>query len=99
MVKISPESFLSQYQILFVRFRVSQSKTLSLISIYSLAALSSMLLAYAEIAFWPQCLTPFIVIIAFVFVERKKSFSLSTLWANLLGVASILLAAQELFFG
>lgn len=97
--EIFPELFLNQHSFLFVRFRVSKSKTLSLISIYSLAALSSMLLAYAEIAFLPQCLTPFIVIVAFVFVERKKSFSLSTLWANLLGVASILLAAQELFFG
>ena len=79
---------------------MQRSRTLSLIySIYSLVAFSSMLMAFAEEAFWPQCLTPVIVVIAFVCVERKKWFTLPVLWANLLGVLSILLAAQELFFG
>lgn len=67
------------------------------ISIYGLVSIASLMLAIAEGAFLPQCLTPPLAVLAYFLVERSRSFALPILAANSLGLVAFAAAGWEFF--
>ena len=65
------------------------------ISLYGLTGLTGVMLAFAEEHWWPAFITLPLVVIAFVYVERRRLLFLPPLWANLLGVAIFCVAGYE----
>jgi protein-glutamine gamma-glutamyltransferase len=68
------------------------------ISIYSLTALSGLMLAYGEESLLPSGLTPFFCVIALFFNERRRLVRLNFWWSNGLGLAAMGMTLFE-FFG
>lgn len=66
------------------------------VSIYSMMLLSSLMLAYAEGAVFPQALSVPLLALAWVFTERRGILRLPPWGANLLGLAAFGLALLEL---
>lgn len=75
---------------------MSQVATVFQISIYSMIALSSIMLAIAEGVAFPQGATTPLVVLAFFLTERWKVFRIRPLVAFILGILAFLLAASEL---
>jgi transglutaminase-like putative cysteine protease len=71
-------------------------KTVFHVSIYSLTALSGLILAIAEESFFPAGLTVLLAFLALVLNEQLRLVRLSVLWSNLLGLAAFAIAAFEL---
>lgn len=74
-------------------------RLLSQLSLFGSVIMASLILAYAEGVLFPQGLTVPIALVAYYVTEQRKMFSLSTFWANALGLLAIFLAGSELFFG
>lgn len=68
------------------------------LSVYSLAAMSGLILAIAEGSALPAGATLPLAILTLVFVEHRRLLHLSTGWANACGVLAFVAAAAE-FFG
>ena len=71
-------------------------KTVFHVSIYSLIALSGLILTFAEESFFPTVLTVPLAFLALILNEHLKVVRLSVLWSNLLGIAAFGAAALEL---
>ena len=69
------------------------------ISIYSLAALSSAMLALAEQAWFPAALGVPAAVAALVLSEHRRVLRLQPGWANGLGVLALFLSSAEFFSG
>jgi len=67
------------------------------ISIYSLAAFSGAVLAWAEAALFPVGLTVPFALIAYILNEQVRLVRLSGLWANLMGIVAVTFPAFEFF--
>ncbi len=67
-----------------------------LISIYTLAALSGGMIAFAEEIPFPSGLTLPLAILAYFFNEREQRIRITTYWANILGLLAFGIAATEL---
>jgi transglutaminase-like putative cysteine protease len=59
------------------------------ISIYSLTALSGLMLAYGEEEPFPSGVTPLLCLVALFVNERHRLFRLDRLWSNVLGLAAL----------
>lgn len=68
------------------------------VSLYSLTALSAVMLAYGEENPFPSGLTAVLSLAAYLLNERQAKIRLGLIWANGLGVVALGLAAFE-FFG
>lgn len=68
------------------------------VSLYSLTALSALMLAYGEENPFPSGLTAVLSLAAYLLNERQSKIRLGLIWANGLGVVALGLAAFE-FFG
>ncbi len=64
-----------------------------LISIYTLAALSGGMIAFAEEIPFPSGLTLPLAILAYFFNEREQRIRITTYWANILGLLAFGIAA------
>ena len=71
-------------------------KTVFHVSIYSLIALSGLILTFAEESFFPTVLTVPLALLALLLNEHLKVVRLSVFWSNLLGIAAFGIAALEL---
>ncbi|MDA0586621.1 MAG: transglutaminaseTgpA domain-containing protein [Planctomycetota bacterium] len=71
-------------------------KTVFHVSIYSLIALSGLILTIAEESFFPTVLTVPVALLALLLNEHLKVVRLSVFWSNLLGIAAFGIAALEL---
>lgn len=67
------------------------------ISIYLLVALSSIMFMMAEGGLFPQLLTIPLGMLTLFFTDRWEKFSLSPLWANILGLLAFLIVCAEFF--
>ncbi|MCA9019464.1 MAG: DUF3488 domain-containing protein, partial [Planctomycetaceae bacterium] len=65
------------------------------ISIYLLVALSSIMFMMAEGGVFPQLMTIPLGLITLFFTDRWEKFSLSPLWANILGLLAFLVVCAE----
>ncbi|WP_145454106.1 DUF3488 and DUF4129 domain-containing transglutaminase family protein [Gimesia panareensis] len=65
------------------------------ISVYCLIALSSFMFMLAEGGLFPQLLTIPLGLITLFFTDRWRKFSLSPLWANILGLVAFLIVCRE----
>lgn len=66
-------------------------------SIYLLIALSSIMFMIAEGGVFPQLLTIPLGLLTLFFTDRWNKFSLSPLWANILGLLAFLIVCAEFF--
>ncbi|WP_299462867.1 DUF3488 and transglutaminase-like domain-containing protein, partial [uncultured Gimesia sp.] len=66
-------------------------------SIYLLIALSSIMFMMAEGGVFPQLLTIPLGLLTLFFTDRWNKFSLSPLWANILGLLAFLIVCAEFF--
>ncbi len=66
-------------------------------SIYLLIALSSIMFMMAEGGVFPQLLTIPLGLLTLFFTDRWNKFSLSPLWANVLGLLAFLVVCAEFF--
>jgi protein-glutamine gamma-glutamyltransferase len=76
---------------------VARIATVFFISIYGLAAIAGLMLAYAEGSPFPAVLTPALALVAYVLTDRTHRFHLPVLWANVLGLLAFLYAGREMF--
>lgn len=67
------------------------------ISIYLLVALSSIMFMMSEGGVFPQLLTIPLGLLTLLFTDRWEKFSLSPLWANILGLLAFLVVCGEFF--
>ncbi len=67
------------------------------ISVYCLIALSSFMFMLAEGGLFPQLFTIPLGLITLFFTDRWNKFSMSPLWANILGLLAFLLVCGEFF--
>lgn len=67
------------------------------ISIYLLISLSSIMFMLAEGAAFPQLVTIPLGLLTLFFTDRWSKFSLSPLWANILGLLAFLIVCAEFF--
>lgn len=67
------------------------------VSIYLLVALSSIMFMVAEGGVFPQLLTIPLGFLTLFFTDRWEKFSLSPLWANILGLLAFLIVCAEFF--
>ena len=76
---------------------VSRLSSVFQISIYSLAALSSGMLAFAEESWFPASLGVPAAIAALLLSERRRIARLQPVWANGLGLLALLMSSAEFF--
>lgn len=67
------------------------------ISVYLLVTLSSIMFMMAEGGLFPQLLTIPLGLLTLFFTDRWDKFSLSPLWANILGLLAFLIVCAEFF--
>lgn len=67
------------------------------LSIFCLVALSSFMFMVAEGGLFPQLFTIPLALLTLFFTDRWNKFSLSPLWANILGLLAFLLVCGEFF--
>lgn len=67
------------------------------VSIYLLVTLSSIMFMMAEGSIFPQLFTIPLGLLTLFFTDRWEKFSLSPLWANILGFLAILIVCAEFF--
>ncbi|MBW3540970.1 MAG: DUF3488 and transglutaminase-like domain-containing protein [Planctomycetes bacterium] len=78
---------------------MSRLDTVFRLSVHLLAALAGVMLAVAEARPSPEALTPVLVIVAYVLVERQGRYVLSMRAANVLGFLAVSVALGELLLG
>jgi len=76
---------------------VPKVATVFFASIYGLAAIAGLMLAFAEGNPFPEILTPALAIVAYVLTERTRTIHLPVAWANALGVVAFLYAGYQMF--
>src|ERR1700685_213374 len=79
------------------RSKLSRVATVFFLSIYGLAAIAGLMLAFAEGSPFPEILTPALAILAYILTERTRTIHLPVTWANALGVAAFLYAGYLMF--
>ncbi len=81
---------------------IDQSMSLDLtlkLSVYAMVLAASVILAFAEGTPSPECASPLIAVVAYVFHEHRRKISLSDFAAGLCGVCGFGLALAELLTG
>jgi transglutaminase-like putative cysteine protease len=76
---------------------VPRVATVFFVSIYGLAAIAGLMLAFAEGTPFPEILTPALAIVAYVLTDRTRTIHLPVIWANALGVLAFLYAGYQMF--
>lgn len=71
--------------------------TVFFVSIYGLAAIAGLMLAFAEGNPFPEILTPALAIVAYMLTDRTRTIHLPVMFANALGVLAFLYASYQMF--